>query len=310
MNEHLRGIDVFVATVESGSFTAAGERLHLSRSAVGKAIARLEARLGAQLFRRTTRSQRLSDEGAAYYERCVRALSELEAGEALFAGSRDEPAGRLRLSVPVLFGRRCIAPLLVGLAERYPRLQLDVMFSDHRIDLIDSGVDLAVRSGELGDSAGLVARRLGRQCMMLCAAPSYLARHGTPATVAELARHASIAYLSGGRAVSWQLARPDGRYDEFSPAGRLRFDDLEAIMAAVVAGAGIAWLPRWLLAGDLREGRVLPVLADTVGYGFDLSVIWPLARYLPARTRVVVDALSAQLGPMLSPEAPDSASCQ
>lgn len=161
MTDTLKDIPVFVASVEAGSFAQAAVRLHLSRSAVGKSIARLEERLGVRLFHRTTRSQRLTDNGALFYERCLRALEEIRGAESQLETGKHQVSGRLRVAVPVLFGRQCIAPLLIELAQEHPGLELEMSFSDRVVDLVEEGFDMAVRNGTLADSAVLVARRLG-----------------------------------------------------------------------------------------------------------------------------------------------------
>lgn len=148
MSEMMDGVEVFVAAVEAGSFAAAAVRLHLTRSAVAKTIGRMETRLDVRLFHRTTRSLALTEDGQGYYERCVRALDELRAGKAALDSGRNEAAGRLRVSVPVLFGRRCVAPVLTQLAAEHPKLELDLSFSDRPVDLIEDGFDLAIRNGE------------------------------------------------------------------------------------------------------------------------------------------------------------------
>lgn len=300
MNDRLSGITAFVHTAEAGSFAQAAERLHLTRSAVGKTIARLEERLGVRLFHRTTRHQRLTDEGQAFYERCVRALAELDAAEAALDNGRREPVGRLRVSVPVLFGRHCVAPILLDLAARYPQLELDVSFTDRRVDLIDEGIDLAVRSGALDDSATLTARRLGTQHMVVCAAPSYLAAHGTPRTLDELGRHAGVVYSRTGAVPPWRFLDADGREREIKMASRVRFDDLDAIAAAAMAGAGLARLPGWLIADALRTGALVRVLGDERGVGFELYAVWPPSRHLPSKVRVAVDELVARVPALLA----------
>jgi DNA-binding transcriptional LysR family regulator len=160
VSDRLNGVSVFVEAVEAGGFSAAALRLNLSRSAVGKTIARLEGRLGVRLFHRTTRSQSLTDDGQAFYERCLRALEEIRAGEAMLESGQQEATGRLRVSMPVQFGRRCVAPILSHLAEKHPRLELDLNFSDRLVDLLEDGFDLAIRTGPLDQSAGLMTRRI------------------------------------------------------------------------------------------------------------------------------------------------------
>jgi DNA-binding transcriptional LysR family regulator len=178
MGQRLQGIEEFVAAVEAGSFALAAQRLHVTRSAVAKSIARLEARLDTRLFQRTTRSQSLTQEGHGYYERCRRVLAELEAGEALADAARDTARGIVRVSLPAMLGRLKVGPLLIALAQRHPGLTLELGFTDRRVDLVEEGIDLALRSGELPDTTQLVARPVGVQWMVLCAAPAYLAERG------------------------------------------------------------------------------------------------------------------------------------
>ncbi|WP_432240378.1 LysR family transcriptional regulator [Herbaspirillum robiniae] len=297
--DSFNGISVFVQAVEAGSFARAAERMHLSRSAVGKGIARLEERLGVRLFHRTTRSQSLTDEGQAYYERCLRALAELESGEALLGDGKREPSGRVKLSMPVLFGRICVAPLLVELARRHPQLEISASFSDRRVDLVDEGVDLVLRSGDMHDSGGLAARKLGVQTLMLCAAPAYLAQHGRPQRLDDLARHHAILYGRGARDDGWQLRDQQGRLREAPVLSRLRFDDLEAIAAAAVAGAGLARLPCWLIAAHVKSGRLVKVMEEESYIAIDMHLAWTPMRHMPHRLRTVIDELAKELPPLL-----------
>lgn len=295
MNDKLDGVGVFVAVAEAGSFAMAAQRLGVTRSAVGKQVARLEQRLGVRLFHRTTRRQSLTDDGQSYYEHCVRALAELAAAEAGFESGRCEPSGRLRVSVPVLFGRHCVAPVLQALAQRHPALEVEVCFSDRIVDLVEDGFDLAVRVGPLPDTTALAARRLGVQHMSICAAPAYLARHGHPRSVADLDGHAGIAYVRAGRPMPWLLRGEDGAPVESRIASRLRFDDLQAIADAAIAGAGLAWLPCWLVAPALRDGRLALVSGDDAVVPADIHALWPHSRRLPLRVRVAIDALVEEL---------------
>ncbi|MDY0976646.1 LysR substrate-binding domain-containing protein [Massilia sp. CFBP9012] len=298
MSDQLGGIAAFVQAAQSASFALAAEQLGLSRSAVGKAVARLEERLGVQLFHRTTRSLRLTDEGALFYERCSGALAEIRGAEQIFDSGRNEPAGRLRISVPVLLGRHCVAPLLVQLAQQYARLEIDAVFTDRPVDLLDDGFDLVVRTGGLANEAELKARRLGAQTMVLCAAPSYIRTRTAPSTLADLAAHDTLAYGKGDRIVPW-LFTESGQLRTIRTRGRLRFDDLESIAAAAVGGAGLAWLPSWLIAGQLHAGLLVELLPTLRGPGFDVYAVWPLGRYLPMRVRLVIDELVKHMPSML-----------
>ncbi len=295
MNDRLNGVSVFVEAVEADSFSAAAQRLNLSRSAVGKTIARLEDRLGARLFHRTTRSQTLTEDGQAFYERCLRALEELRAGEAMLESGRKEAAGRLRVSMPVLFGRRCVAPILLKLAAEHPKLELDLNFTDSRVDLVEDGFDLAIRNGSLGEWPGLMARRIAYQRMTVCASPDYLRSHGTPKTREELLDHDAILYARSGRVRSWLFPVKDGPDAEMLPRSRMRFDDLEMIADAGVAGLGLIWLPCWLVQEGVRAGSLVRLFENEPRLSFDCYAVWPKTPHLPLRVRLAIDALAAAL---------------
>ncbi|MBB3608426.1 LysR family transcriptional regulator [Rhizobium sp. BK602] len=295
MNDVLNGIPEFVEAVEAGGFSAAAARMNLSRSAVGKTIAKLEKRLSVRLFHRTTRMQSLTEEGQAFYERCRRALDEIQSGEAMLESGKREVAGRLRISMPVLFGRRCVSPLLMELAREHPNLELDLSFSDRIVDLIDEGFDLAIRNGPLPDAPGLVTRRVARHRMVVCASPAYLARRGTPRAIADLHEHDLIAYARAGEAKIWVFPQADGADIEYMPKTRLRFDDLEAMADAAAAGMGAAWLPCWLIRDQVHAGRLAPVLTDLSGLTFHAYAVWPQTPHLPLKTRAVIDLLAARL---------------
>jgi len=284
-------VPAFVAAVEAGGFAAASRELGLSRSAVGKAVARLEDRLGVRLFRRTTRSQSLTDDGQAFYERCQRALEQLRDGTALMESGHKTASGKLRASMPVLFGRLRIVPLLMRLAGIYPELEFDLSFSDRHVDLVEDGFDLAIRNGPLRDSASLVSRRIARQWTMVYAAPTYIERHGAPQTLEDLANHQAVAYARSGRLHAWQFPREGGTVEERTPPTRLRFDDLGAVADATMAGFGLGWLPDWLVLEQVRSGLLIQVLQSAPSLVTDIYAIWPETPYLPTRVRVTVDAI-------------------
>jgi DNA-binding transcriptional LysR family regulator len=295
MNDRLNGIVAFVQAVESESFALAAVRMHLSRSAVGKTIARLEQRLGVRLFHRTTRRQSLTEEGQIFYERCIRVLTELDAAEAALDSGHREPGGRLRVSVPVLFGRQCVAPVLLSLTRKYPRLSVEISFSDRVIDLVEEGVDLAVRIGPLADSVSLATRRLGTQNMAICAAPTYLSEHGRPASVDDFEQHKGIIYTRAASDLAWRIRDADGCIRELRVDSRIRMDDLQAIADAAVAGLGLAWLPCWMLARYVRSGELELVMDSQRVLSTEMHAIWPQTLYLPSKTRVAIDALVAEV---------------
>lgn len=304
MTDTLKDIPVFVASVEAGSFAQAAVRLHLSRSAVGKSIARLEERLGVRLFHRTTRSQRLTDNGALFYERCLRALEEIRGAESQLETGKHQVSGRLRVAVPVLFGRQCIAPLLIELAQEHPGLELEMSFSDRVVDLVEEGFDMAVRNGALADSSVLVARRLGEHRMVLCAAPDYLLKNGQPQTVDDLRQHTVINYTRAGRVLPWQLMDYDGTSRTFIPRSSLNMDDLQAICDAALAGHGLAWLPCWMVIKEIQQGDLVPLLKQAPDVRFDVHAVWQQTPHLPLRVRIAIDMLVKRLPAVMSLEFP------
>ena len=287
-------VPAFVAVVEAGGFSAAACRLNLSRSAVGKVVARLEHRLGVRLFHRTTRSLSLTDDGQGFYERCQRALAELREGQALLESGRKVASGRLRVSMPVLFGRLCVVPVLLRLATDHPELALELDFRDRLVDLVEDGFDLVVRNGPLSDGAGLMTRRIARERTIVCASPAYVERHGLPGGLDDLLRHQAISYCRNGRVRPWLFPRDGDTPLEVTPPTRLRFDDLGAMLDATTAGHGLAWLPEWLVGSAIQSGELLHVLFEAPALITPIHAIWPRTPHLPLRVRVAIDALATE----------------
>lgn len=304
MRGRLDGVAVFVEAVEAGGFARAAERLALSRSAVGKAIARLEARLGVRLFHRTTRTQNLTEDGQIYYERCLRAIEELRAAESLLDSGKQEVAGRLRVTMPVLFGRYCVAPILLEFARQHPKLELELSFSDRPVDMIAEGFDLGIRNGALGEATGLCARPLATQPKVLCAAPAYLEKRGQPDTIEALANHDVLIHWRTGHPYPWLLPDTDGRLTEVRLASRLRFDDLEVTADAAVAGMGITWLPHWLVCHRMDAGALRVLWEDRPAASMDTHAIWPATDYMPLRVRLAIDTLVENLPQVMGVQAP------
>jgi DNA-binding transcriptional LysR family regulator len=291
MRDNLDGVAVFVEAAEAGGFARAAERLALTRSAVGKTIARMEARLGVRLFHRTTRSQSLTEDGQIYYERCLRALEELRAGAALLESGRREVSGRLRISMPLLFGRYCAAPILLELAARHPKLELDLRFSDQVVDLIGEGFDLAIRNHTPGSGTTLLAKKIVSQRKVVCAAPDYLAARGKPANLADLADHEALVYWHRDQIFPWTFRDADGRLVEPELRWRFQFDSYEAITDAAVKGMGVACLPSWLVRDHLAAKRLVPLLEQVPSDPFDTYAVWPAAQYSPMKLRITIDTL-------------------
>jgi DNA-binding transcriptional LysR family regulator len=299
--DRLESMDVFVKAVDLGSFAAAAAALDLSGPMVGKHVRFLEERLGVRLINRTTRRQSLTDFGRAYYERCRIVLAEAQAADALAADQLSQPRGKLRVTMPAHFGRHCVAPILLALARNYPTLELDLSLSDRFADLVEDGFDLAIRTGALDDRAGVIARRVARQRMVVCASPSYIETFGQPASLEDIAAHQAIVYRRLGHVLQpWLFPRDDGRLTEIVPVGRLRLDDLDAIADAAEEGMGLAWLPYWLVRVRIEAGTLVRMLPDQPDYLYDCHALWLRAQHLPLRVRLAIDALAAGLPGLMS----------
>lgn len=295
MMDRLTSMAVFVKAADLGSFAAAADALEMSGPMVGKHVRFLEERLGVRLLNRTTRRQSLTDAGQAYYERCRTVLAEADAADALAADQLSEPRGRLRVTMPALLGRHCVVPPLLKLAQQYPALELDLSFGDSIADLVEGGYDLAIRTGELDDRGGLIARRIARQRTIVCGSRAYLKAHGRPRTLDDLGRHQAIIYRRSGRVRPWLFPRDGQPPREIWPSGRLRLDDLEAIADAASKGMGLAWLPSWLVRDRLQSGALVEVLKEQPPFLYDCHAVWLPTPRLPLKLRVAVDALAAAL---------------
>lgn len=292
--DKLSGMLAFVKTAELGSFVAAGRALEISASAVGKGVARLEQEVGVRLLQRSTRRIQLTAEGRLFHERCRRVLDDLEDAQAMLSLSRETPRGKLRVSAPIV-GYHFLIPLVPEFLARYPEVELDITFSDRAIDLIDEGIDVAIRSGDLRDSR-LVSRPLQTFRLLLCAAPSYLERHGTPAELRDLAQHACVRFRhpDSGKLLDWPW-REDLAGDEPRLRTVLACNNIEAVLGATLRGIGIACMPDFLVRDALAEGRLVSVLEPHLGPARQFRALWPSSRHLSPKVRVWVDHLGAQL---------------
>lgn len=283
-------MEVFVRVVECGGFSAAARSLRMTPSAVSKLCARLEQRLGARLVNRSTRRFQLTPEGTLFYERSVRILADLGEAER-GAQAAETPSGRLRVNANIPFGVHCLLRLLPGFLERYPDITVDVTLMDATIDLIAERTDVAIRTGPL-KSSSLLARKLGETRRVIVGAPSYLARHGTPKSPAELERHNRLG-LGFVRAVDvWPLVR-GGRRLELPVAGNVQVSDGEALRQLTLNGMGLARLARYEVAADIAAGRLVPVLENCNPGDTDPvhAVFLGHGGHLPARVRAFLDYL-------------------
>jgi DNA-binding transcriptional LysR family regulator len=289
--DHLGGITAFVATAQAGSFTAAAERIGLTQSAIGKSVARLEQRLGVKLFHRSTRHLSLTPEGEDYLVSCQQVLDALQQAEGLLLSQSRLPSGRFRIDLPSAFGRRRIMPLLVKLHDMFPDLHLTVTFTDRYVDLIDEGIDLSIRIGELADSSGLIGRRLTMQNLIFCASPHYLEQFGTPGTVGQIKSHRCVVGYRRDQPISWLLRGEGAEARRITPPATHEFGDGDVLLAATLEGMGIAQLPMWLVSEHIRDGSLIEILHGHAGGQTPITAIWPRSRNLLPKVRALVDLL-------------------
>ncbi len=292
-NDRFDGIYDFVAAVRLGSFAAAAAERGVTASGVGKSISRLEARLGTKLLHRTTRRLALTQEGTAYHDMCAQMLDDLDELESGLTTGRQTPAGRLRIDLPAAFGRLHVHPTLLALCLRHPRIDLSVTFTDRTVNLVEEGIDLAVRIGAMNNDADLVARRLGTQRLLICAAPSYIARHGTPLARDELTKRDCIVGWRRQGPPTWMLKEADGTSIAQPILVRHEIRDGEAILYAALAGAGLCQLPTWLIDAHLESGALVAVLDEYAGSEMPIHAVWPVTRYVKPKLRAAIDALAA-----------------
>ncbi|WP_395702205.1 LysR family transcriptional regulator [Aquabacterium sp.] len=281
----------FAETAKHGSFAAAARELGAGASTLAKAVARLETSLGVKLFHRTTRQVSLTADGERLFQRCQRVLAEIDELHADAAGARAAPGGTLRASVPIVYGKRVMVPLLARLLQQHPGLALDLRLDDGYVDLVKEGFDLAVRVGELQDS-GLVAQRFDSQQLVLCASPAYLARAGTPRGIEALKQLAVVAFRlpSTGRSRAWQL-RSRGQALQWTPQARVQVNDGEGLIAAVLQGLGVAQVPDYMVEDELRDGRLVELLPGCRPAAMPISAVYPSGRLVPPRVRALLALL-------------------
>jgi DNA-binding transcriptional LysR family regulator len=298
--DRFAAMQAFRGVAELGSFTAVAKRLGQSKSVVSKQIAGLEQQLGVRLLNRTTRRIQLTEAGQRYYERCRQILGELEDLELSMQAVHERPSGQLRVTVPVSFGQRHLAPLLPGFLATHPEISVDVTLDDRHIDLVAGGVDAAVRISDLGDSS-LIARRLSSCQGWVCAAPEYLERVGIPREPADLADHNCLIYSYAPHASEWQLTDVNGRRHRVPVTGNLRANNGETLLEAAIQGTGLILIPDFIAADAVNTARLQRVLTDYDAGQLGIYIVYPYTRHVSARLRAfieyLVDALGSDSGP-------------
>ncbi|NKJ02058.1 DNA-binding transcriptional LysR family regulator [Novosphingobium sp. SG707] len=292
MLDDLNELKTFRAILSEGSLSAAARRMGLTLAVVSKRLATLESRAGVRLIHRSTRSLSATEEGARLLIDVERALDAIEAGEERLAGGRDEPVGTLRVSAPISFGRRYVAPVLGRLATRYPRLAVSLYLNDRLVDLVGEGLDLVIRIGTLTDSSAMM-RKLADNRRILVASPGYLDRAGRPETPEQAAEHEFLRY--GSAAEPWHLKGPGGATAHVAAAARMRVDNGDAVHDWALAGLGIMLKSEVDVVEDMSLGRLERVLPNWDCGEAPIVALYPTAQYLPLKTRVFLDELSAHM---------------
>jgi DNA-binding transcriptional LysR family regulator len=293
--DRVTSMAVYVMSVEGGSLAAAARHFGLSHAMVSKHLRGVEQSLGVRLLTLTTRRLTLTEAGDNYFRRCVQILADIEEANREAMQLQAVPRGLLRLTAPVTFGEQHLAPALAAFLARYPDIVLDVELTDRFSDLIDEGFDLALRFGRLPDSA-LVARRLGASRMITCAAPAYLARHGTPAHPSDLAGHRCL-YLSGVTTPGEWWYEGGGDRMTVKVDGPLRTNSMALACQAARAGAGIVFGPAFALAPSVAAGDLVPVLEDFAGAALDIHALYLSKRHMSKKLRLLIDFLAARFAP-------------
>jgi DNA-binding transcriptional LysR family regulator len=286
---------IFARVVECSSFTRAADTLGLPRSSVSAAVIALEARVGARLLHRTTRKVSPTQDGAAFYERCLRLIADVEEAEGLFRLTAVGPSGKLRVDVPGRIGRLIIAPALPEFFVRYPELDIELRVTDRAVNLVEESVDCVLRVGPLGDS-GLVARKIGDLALINVASPGYLARYGIPETPADLARHLAVNYASPstGRVEDWGWTE-DGEVRSLAMRGRVTVNNAEAYIACCLAGLGLIQIPAYDVKRHLDAAALVEVMPGHRAEPMPITLLYPHRQHLSRRLQIFVDWLETVL---------------
>lgn len=292
--DKLRSMEVFVAVVDAGSFTAAAAQCEISPVMVGKHIQFLESLLGARLLTRTTRRQSLTELGLQYAEQCKAILAQIGEAESGAARMRGGARGVLKITSPVTFGSEMLAPAMVDYLAQYPEMRADLHMNDRLVDVVEDGFDAAIRIGKLEDST-LIARALQPYSMMICAAPAYLKRKGIPRTPADLIDHECLDFLHWNKHVRWRLAEEAGDANEI-PVSRLRSNNGQALKSAAVAGFGIVMQSELLLASEVAAGRLVPLMEDYVPAPRPMHLLYPRDRQPTPKLSTFIEFILDRFG--------------
>ena len=291
--DRLLAMTVFVKVVEQGSFARAAERMNMSASAVSRHIAELEAHLTTRLLNRTTRRISLTESGQAYFERALHLLADLEETEAVVSSSTVTPRGTIRLTCSTSFGVPHLAPAIGAFQARYPEVRFNISASNRFVDLVEEGLDLAIRIGDLGNP-NLIARKIGSMRLIACASADYLRRHGTPKHPDELVKHNCFTYEYNPEKNQWRFHDKKKNEIKVRIDGSVHANNGEMLAAIAVAGAGIALEPDFIVAPLIESGALVEILKNFRPAPYNIYAVYPSRRHLSAKVRTFVDFLAAR----------------
>ena len=292
---NLNDIAIFMTVVDAGTIAGAARMCGLTRSAAGKAVARLEDRLGVRLLNRTTRALSLTDEGQSFYASSLRIFDAVDEAESSVAGSRSVPKGALRLSAPHAFGQRLIMPVIEEFLVRWPETRIEASFTDRMVDLLDEGFDLAIRFGGVAPDSRMVSRIIGRDRYVLVASAHYVAQHGRLRSLDDLANHPCLVFSNRDHRQRWRFTGSDGQWTIPSVQSRLRLDSGEALCNAVARNLGIALMPTFLVSEQIQAGQFVHLLPDVKTDEVEIRVIYTDRRLLNPRVRRFIDLLASNV---------------
>lgn len=294
VNTEMRSLLTFVIVAETNSFTVAAKKLNLTRSSISKIISRLESQLNILLFYRTTRYLKLTIEGEIFFKYCKRAISEINNAELMLNESRSILKGTLKISLPIIYGRYRVVPILKKFIDEFPNLKIEIYFKDRIDDLNLGEFDIAISTEELDDSSNLMCRRLENYSMLLCTSPEYLKKNKRIDSIEDLSEHKLINYMHSGVPQRWKFKKNDKLY-EYPPNATILMDDMQSILDLLVDNKGISWLPSWLVYPLIENGNLvelLPTYRDDVS---SIKIIWGRNLYIPLKVRLFLDYFIKEL---------------
>ena len=292
--DRLSAMTMFTRVVETGSFSAVARELSTTQPTISKNIAELETWLGAKLLNRSTRSLHLTEAGADYYERCISILMDIEEAEQSVGHLQTQPKGLLRVNTVAAFGRLHVMPLLGEFLAEYPDIRVEVLLNDRVIDLVEEGVDVALRMGTLDDST-LIAKKIAASPMVVVATPQYLKKYGTPEHPTDLKDHNCVIYTGVDNTRQLQF-KENGEPFYIRVDGNILTNNTEAVREALLAGYGITKIPKWLVGDELMKGHLVEVLAGYLPDPLEIHAVYPPGRHLPLKARVFIDFLASRMG--------------